>query len=348
MSILLIEGFDVYPDVAVTSAGLQSRWTATNSTYPYANMVMTTGRFSGQAVEFVGSPTEAPGIAYALTAQGSGSLTLCLGVAFKLLASTSLMQVLGFYNLGPSGTEVVGIGINTSQQLFLFRGSTSTVLATATGAISTGSWHYLDTQISVNASTGSMTLYLDGVQVISYSGNTGSLAIDTLVLGPQASINVSTGLGAYDDLYVTSTSTRVGERRVETLYPDAAGASSAWTPLSGANYANVNATLNNNGATYVSTVAASASDLYQIGPLAGTPTTIDAVQTRISCAKSDAGSHTLKSQIKSGSTTTLGATYAVPGTFLYDCDIYTVDPNTSAAWTYTGVNACQIGQELIS
>jgi hypothetical protein len=344
---LLIEGFDVYPGINSNSYDVQSRWLATNSVFPYEAMGLTAGRFSGQAWK-CGSSTQKNGIAYPLYASGGGVAALCMGFAYQLKASITNMQILAFLNGGAAGSDVIGLGINSAQQPFFFSTALGTVLATSSQSVSTGSWHYFEVQFNIAASGGVASLYIDGIQVINFSGNTGTSTVDTVALGPNVGVNVGTDVGYYDDLYVTTTDTRLGERRVETLYPDAAGASTGWTPLSGANYANVNATLNNGGSTYVATATASESDLYEIGPLAGQPSVIDAVQVRVSVSKSDSGSHVLQTQLKSSTTTVNGASYAIAGTFLYDCDIHALDPNGSIAWTYTAVNAAQIGQELIS
>jgi hypothetical protein len=348
MSILLIEGFDVYPNINSTSYGLQSRWLSTSA---YNRISLVTGRYGGQALQITGATNNFGASAdYPLTAAGSGTTTLTLGVAYNNgLSIPGNVVVLNFQNGGAGGTQICGLAMNSSQQLFFWRGTTATVLATSSVSIPTGSWHYLEVVLTI-ATSGSFSVYLDGVSIMSATAvNTGSLSIDTLELGTNTGYFVSEigYFSQFDDLYVTNTAVRVGERRVATLYPASNGAV-AWTPLTGTNYSEVNSTLCNGGASYVSTSTASASDLYGITSLPTTPAVIDAVQTRVCVSKSDAGTHTVKGQIKSGATLAQGAVYGVSSSFLYDIDIYPTDPNTGGAWAGSAVNAAQIGQELIS
>jgi len=338
----LIEGFDVYPNINSTSAGLQARWLSVGN---YGAMGLTTGRFGGQALVSGPSSSGSPAVAYPLTIENEGDSGVALGFAFNLQISVTQQRIATLRTGGATGTDVCGIAVNNSQQPYIFGSSVSTPLATASLALSTGSWHYFELVANL-VSSGSLTLYVDGVEACTYSGALTN-TVDSLVFGTFTPSS-SAGLGYFDDVYSTASATRLGERRVETLYPDAAGADSGWTPLSGANYANVNSTINNNGSTYVSTSTANEQDLYEIGPLSGQPSIIDAVQVRVSCAKSDSASHVLTTSLQSDGNLVQGSNFAIAGTYLYDLDIHTLDPNGSIAWTYAAVNACQIGQKLVS
>jgi hypothetical protein len=62
--------------------------------------------------------------------------------------------------------------------------------------------------------------------------------------------------------------------------------------------------------------------------------------------KTDNGTHNITNQCKSGATDSAG-TSTTPGVaYAYLADIYSTDPNTSAAWSASGVNAAKIGLKV--
>jgi hypothetical protein len=98
-----------------------------------------------------------------------------------------------------------------------------------------------------------------------------------------------------------------------------------------------------NATTYVYSSTNGQSDLYTIGPIANTPSTILGVVTRGYFQKSDAGTRNCAVQLKSGATTVESASTALNTVWGWLSRIDLVDPATSAAWTATGVNNVQIG-----
>jgi hypothetical protein len=95
--------------------------------------------------------------------------------------------------------------------------------------------------------------------------------------------------------------------------------------------------------TYVFDNAIGHNDLYDIADLASTPQTIVAVQTRGFVRKNDAGFRAAQVQVKSGGTTVTSTALILSTSYQHTSRIDTVDPNTSAAWSATAVNALQVG-----
>lgn len=341
MTIRLIEGFDVYPDATATSQGMQARWVFPAGSGAY----IVPGRFGGKAAEMQGNST---GFGYALFAAGGGSNTLCMGFAVQFLpqSSATLYKVLSLRNGGVVGTDVIGLGINTSNQLFVWVGNEGNVVATSAESISMGSWRYVDFQLTVGGS-GSIAVYLDGVETMNFTGNTGAGSIDSVLFGPTLAIGGGGTLFDVDDVYVTDTTARLGERRVETLYPNANSAV-AWTPLTGTNWQEVSEPQCDGDTSYVSTTVAGTQDTYAITSLASNPLTIDAVQVRVACRKDDGSSHVLNTVLNSQGTVSDGANFAIAGTYLYDIDVHPTDPDGGGAWTTARVNGALIGQKLVS
>ena len=89
-------------------------------------------------------------------------------------------------------------------------------------------------------------------------------------------------------------------------------------------------------------------DLYNFPPV-GAPV-VHAVAVKASLAKSDSGAKTASLRLKSGSTNSAGSVASVtPGTtYGWGASYFSTDPNTSAAWTPTGLNAAQAGVRVAS
>lgn len=341
---LLIEGFDVYPNVSGT-AGLESRgWTLPSG--GSSGSVFVAGLFGGQAMTMGSGGGNVAGFGYPIYASGSGATDITFGFRFKIVQLASEYPVISLLNGGVNGTMICGIGFNQAQQFYGWRGSnyTGTVLG-QTASISTGSWHYVECALHVNNATGTMQVWLDGISAFSFTGNTGNATIDNFMLA--GGINTSSILFTVDDLYVITGSTRLGERKVETKYPTA-NDSVQWTPLTGANWQEVSETLCDGDSSYNDTVTVNNQDTFAMQALSETPGTIDAVQVRNAVRKTDSTAHTYASILKSGATTSTGATYTPGTSYGYDIDIYSTDPNTSSAWTAAGVNAVKAGYKLLT
>jgi len=128
------------------------------------------------------------------------------------------------------------------------------------------------------------------------------------------------------------------------------------TPASGTiNYAftaelNVPVGREDGAVTYVYDSTAGQSDLYNMASLGVTPASTVAVTVRGYAQKSDAGSRTGAVQLKSGSTTvqTPNGQTLLNGSWGWLWGTYLTDPNTSAAWTVSAINAAQIGPVVLT
>jgi len=87
-------------------------------------------------------------------------------------------------------------------------------------------------------------------------------------------------------------------------------------------------------------------DLLAMSDLPVTPTTILAVIPRVAARKSDAGTRALQPEIKSGATTAQGTASTLSGSFGNVSAVWVTDPNTSAAWTASAVNALEVGYKI--
>jgi len=211
-------------------------------------------------------------------------------------------------------------------------------------------WNYVEMKATIHDSTGSVEVRLNGAAVISATG------LDTQSTGNAQTTEVRFWQAYVDDLYVVDTTgsapynTFLGDVRVRTLYPDGAGSSTQWTPLSSTNVSNIDETgTADDDTTYNSSSTPAQKDLFTFGNLPDVSGTVLAVQARWKARKDDGGTREARSVIKSAATTDNGPTEALGLTYVsYLGDVLTADPATSAAWAIAAVNAIEAGYELIT
>jgi hypothetical protein len=132
------------------------------------------------------------------------------------------------------------------------------------------------------------------------------------------------------------------------IRPSADTAQKDWTPSTGTtNFNMVNETIENQDTNYVAAGTVGNKDLYDVTDLSFSPSVVRAVQTLLFARKDDATTRSIRNNLKSGATTANGTTRAMGATYAMFTDLYATDPNTSAAWTGTAVNAAQLGIEVV-
>jgi len=326
MAIIFMDGFDLYSATVPVSR----RWSGGG---------LVAGRFGGQALS---------------TTTGNQSLTLgsfnsTLAVGFAWNRSSFQAKTLIFsFNNSLSGFQqtMCSISIEISGAVTWDGPSGSGATASSVpGLIATNTWHYYEVELTRSTTTGTIKVYLDGVQIISKTNvNTGTTDIDYLSLqGGNGNVGVS-----FDDMYCVNVATRLGECRIDTLRPTADTATKGWTPNSGTtNFSRVSEETSDGDTTFNSATVVGTKDLFAIADLPVTPTTIFAVQPVLVARKDNTALSQLCVDVVSGSATVQGAVNSLTSTYSYHVDTLVADPNTGAAWTATAVNALQLGYEIL-
>jgi len=327
MSIVWVDGFDLYHS---SNLPLSTRYALNLSPS------LQTGRFSGQCLQ-CSSTNDIANLSLP-----SATDTITLGMALRIDGSQGgLTKFVEFKN---SGSVIFTLAYNASTgTLAVYRGDNSNLLGSSP-VFPTTTWQYVELSVTRNGSTGTVDLKIDGASVLSLTGqNTGSSAIDNISLR---------GLGGntkFDDLYVVNSITSLGECRVTTLVPNADTADKDWAANSGSNnYDRVNQAPADGDTTYISSSNVGDIDLYDMGALGFTPAQIHAVQTAIVARKDDATLRQVRAKLKSGSTTADGGDHTLGTSYNTFRELLTQDPDTSAAWSASGVNAVQVGVELVT
>jgi hypothetical protein len=235
MTVVMTEGFDMYNGVGA-NIGLQAKWARVQAGGGSSDGFFT-GRFGGQAYGISGD---------------RGSNIRCVlpssytsfGMGFAFIERSTLNNRTAMPNLlNASSGVVITLRVDQTVGTVTVSGPGG-VIGTATGLAITSFnvWHYFEIYGTVNASTGTCTVYMDGTAIITVTGvNTGSAAVARIQTNTDGNGGNTQAL-QIDDLFFADATTHLGECKVETLRP-ASDSSVAWTPSSGANnYSRVNET----------------------------------------------------------------------------------------------------------
>ncbi len=334
MSLLFIDGFDHYADGDIAKKYSAEAYGALRAGY---------GRRGGNAWY------QSNGYGYARKAIPS-SATIIAGFAWQPTANGADFNIIAFNTRDGSNNIQVCLCYNSANKLEArASGRSGTLYGTSADPLTLSSFVYVEIKIYHHASAGTVEVRVDGVAVITATGlNTGA-AVSSVELGCN---DYSAPYIHICDYYVCNDAGSVnndflGDCRVDTLFPTSDGAYGEFTPSAGADhYALVDeATPSLSDFVYSSTVGH--RDTYGFGDLTGLASPeVKGVQVVGDVLKSDAGSLSVATMVRSGTTDEVGATYAPSTTELFLPQIFETDPNTASAWTESAVNALEAGLKV--
>lgn len=276
--------------------------------------------------------------------------TWIIGTAYKT-SSTALGTLGGTaqnIELLDAGSTQIGARLNSDGTFSVVRGGT--VLGTTSFSILANTYYFLELKVVIHPSSGSFDLRINGVSRVSASGvNTRSTSNSTANQIKLAGSNAVTN--DFDDTYIldgtgSANNDFIGDVRIQALLPSGNGNYSQFVGSDGNstnNYLLVSETTPDDDTSYVESSSVGDKDTYAFSNLSGSPGTVFAIQTVICGRKTDAGSRSIARVIRSGSTDEDGATVALPDNYVYLLQASELDPNTSAAWTPSGVNNAEFG-----
>lgn len=226
--------------------------------------------------------------------------------------------------------------------------SAANIIATSsTLPIQSDVWAYFECEVYRHPTAGEVRVYVDGVKVIDVANvNTGAVDFNAYGCDGRRSTIDGNMNGAWDDLYVVNTSTRLGPCRIETLSPNA-DVTKEWTPNSGANnFSRVAEQPTDGDTTYVSTNVDSATDGYRYAPLANNPTKIHAVAARLVGRIDDATPRLLRSVSLRDGYNDFGPQVEMTDSYRVTSAIMNTQIGSSAAWTKAQVNSVVSGPQM--
>lgn len=267
-------------------------------------------------------------------------------------------DLLAFWDvLQTGGAEHIVILVEHGVNLIIQRGSTT--IGFAPKVMQMNRWHYLEAKVTVSNSVGSVEVRINGKTVVNLSGidtqNGGSAEISMVRFRHSDGAGNGKSLQfLIDDIYVcndvgTVNNDFLGLTSVETLVPNAAGDSAQFTPSAGNNHDNVDDDEGDDGdTTYNQSTTSGHKDLFGCQDLTNITGTIHGVQVEAIARVTSATPQPIITKVKSSTTEGSGTTRGIASTpeYVGVRDIFEQDPDASAAWTTTTVNAMQIGYEV--
>jgi hypothetical protein len=273
-------------------------------------------------------------------------------VGFAFTASGAGAQSPFFHIWGDSGNTLhLTVSLHNGTQFQLRRGGWNDTLL-ATGVYSVTGWVYVEISASIHDTTGSVTVKVNGTTVITFSGDTKNGGTNNTIDAISGGLVYSSvTYNYYDDLYVCDETgsapynTFLGDVRVHTMSPSAAGTTTQFTPSSGANYTTVDE-LPYSATDYVAASSPTIKDTYQMSDLPAGAATIFGVQTNVIAKKTDAGNIAIKPVVRSGGTDYSGSSTVLSSSDITISNLRTQDPATATTWTAGGVNGMEAGVEI--
>jgi hypothetical protein len=343
MTLLHIDGFDA------KSANLAGMYSFPD---PASRFTYVAGRTSGWAV-YSTSPTDTAG-SYAIQRTVPSSTTLITGFAIYPTQVSTMGSAQTALSLRNGSTDAIWLRYDSGSGIITIQNGSNTTLGTTGTPVPPNSWSYLELKaVASTGSSGSVELRMNGNStLLSVSGlNTGAISYDGVVL--RGLCNASGGFGwgvRFDDWYIVNTSGAtnndfLGDMRVYSISPSAAGNSTGLTPSTGSNWSNVN-DVPFSSTTYNGSSTPGTKDTYTYADVAASGT-VRGVMVQSYAAKSDAGAVSGRNVCRSGGADFVGADTSLSTSYQMFSTLWENDPATSAPWaSVAAVNAAEFGWEV--
>lgn len=339
MAILHIEGFDL---TGTAEADLKAK-----ASYNSVN-----GSINTTAGKFGGGAFTCDSISAVSWSESASLFSQYVTISCWIKTPAALVAVLNVLcvtdqtadiTLG-SGDVHAAVGWNADGSWRIGGDSSTTRATSASGLVAPNTWYHVEMQANLNAS-GSCTLFVDGEQVITATGDfKEGVTVSTYWLGGHSS-----GV-TYDDWVIQSDGSSepalLGLHRIHSLLPSADTAQADFTGGFG-DVDDALGTTHDGDTTVISSSTLNAQSEFAMTDLTGTPATVYAVQASIVASKTDAGSKAVTPYIVSNSVREDGAEFnPSDGAYLYTESMHELNPDGSVAWTPTTINAILMGVEV--
>ena len=341
MALLYIDGFDHYAAANLAQKG----WaTIIWVNYPQAPSIGT-GRF-GNGLVCSQNGDFSSSIGRYIPASG----TLIFGSWLKFTDATSRSNFLAFVD---GVTVQVSVKMTAGNLLSVYRGAT--LLGTGTYVVVNSVPFYFEFKAKISNSVGTIETRVNGNTDLILTGQntqaTGNSTANVLSLGLMQNNTGGTQTITYDDLYLcdetgSANNNFLGDCRVECLLPIGAGSEAQWTPLSGANYANVDEVVPDDDTTYNKSNTVGGVDTYVMADLVSATGLIYGVQYLEFARKDNAGSRFIAPVARIGGTDYAGSAVGLGDSYVFTREIKELSPATAAAWTLSEINAMEYGVKV--
>lgn len=250
-------------------------------------------------------------------------------------------------------TDQCHLNMDPAGRVQFVRGISTTVATSAAVVLFAGVTHHLQFMATIDPTVGVYEIRIDGVNVLSGTGANTRNTANNFANGYILCGGGATG-GAWDidDLYVWDGSGSLntgfpGDVRVLSSLPNGAGATTNFTPTSGANYTTVDDPTPNI-TDYVSGTTVGNKDTYAFADIVGSGT-VRGSMLSIYAQKADVGAaRGIKAICRSGGTEVLSVEQILGLGWRYWLQaVYEQDPATSVLWAnLAALNAAEFGVQV--
>ncbi len=253
------------------------------------------------------------------------------------------------------GVQQVELRVNPDGTLSVTRNGTTLSGGTSSFSLRSGSYYFIEFKVTIAdaISASSCKVRVNGTDVITVATgqdleNTANATANSLTL------HGSVANSMIDDVYVcdgqgSANVDFLGDCRVATVLPNAAGDKSEWS-LTGTGLTDHYTAVNNNppdgDTSYVGSSTTGQIDLFNFADITLSGT-VRGLQISVYARKDDAGPRTMAHVVKSAGTEYAGTTFSLGTSYVYQSDIRETDPATGVAWTVNGINNAQMGVKLV-
>jgi len=285
---------------------------------------------------------------------GTNEATVVVGGAFLITNPTSLGD---FLELRDSTTVQVSLAVTATGQLAIYRGGFggTQLAATSAGYIAPNVWHFYELKTTINNTTGTYEVRVDGNSspILSGSGaNTRQTANNYVNDLKIAAATGGSGEHTYcDDIYLLNTSGGsnndfLGDTRIEGRVPTGAGNYAQFTPSTGSNWQNVDEVPANGDTDYNSTATVNNKDSFAHQSLSSLSGTIRWVNHWVLARKDDAGTRKVAPLFRISASDYVGTDDTLSTSYQYFGQVYENSPATSSAWAISEINNAELGYKL--
>lgn len=334
MALLYIDGFDYYStaQAAIKYPGISG-----------ASIESTGGRRGSGALRFNYTGTITPAIIQIAPAQSA----LYCGFAFyngwSSFQGGSLTNPAWAFRATGGGRQLVFIVLSDGR-IRAQRGTT--VLGVTSNTLVPGQWYYIELYATASTTVGQVQIYVNEVQWLSLTNQ------DTLEQGAgqfgQVQIAGCNGTNSndvkYDDLYVHN-SARLGDCRIDLLYPNGPGNYTQWTPNVGANWQAVDE-IPASDSDYVYTSTVGFKDSYTFSDLPTGGGMIYGVAVNMYAAKTSSTVRGVRPLVRLGTTDYEGNEAVLTTGSAFYSHIWENNPQTATTWQEAEINSAQFGVKL--
>ncbi len=281
-----------------------------------------------------------------------------IGIWFKATGTSGSWGTAGgaLFGVFDSAGSIYHINVRISLEGFVQVYRSTSLITTTDISLTKNEWNWLAMKTVVNNSTGSYTVQLNGTTIATASG------VDTNAGGNgdvgfiQLSCPVNgfdkgwcAGIIAWDDNTGSLTDFPALPISFATIFPVSDGDDEQWTTSSGTDsFALVDELVpHDDDTTYLEDTVSTNRTLFNFTTLSSNFTGVHGIQINTVARETDASDFTLINTFKQNSTLYPESSQAIAGqTYESLFNVLDQDPDTSTAWTVSGVNSLQAGIEV--